>query len=93
MRKPKEKRAKKTEGKAVGIVELIVAHLKARDLGRIWYGRADRALEDIAKRLKPGKEVVLPNGDKAVLKDNFADTNKVFRHHGIARFEIDVTEH
>ena len=72
--------------------EKIVALLRARELGKKHYGRADRLLDALLKELIPGQEIALPGGKKAVLKDNFEKANKVFRAHGIARYELEVED-
>jgi hypothetical protein len=65
---------------------------RALDAGRSSYRRADELLKQMREAgLKPGDEVVLnAAGDKARLKDNFTDTDKVFRSHGISRFELEL---
>lgn len=84
--------AKKKHGGTPDVAALIVAHLRAREIGRRHYAKSDRLLEAIVKKISRGKEIPLPGGKKAVLKDNFADANKVFRSHGIARYELEVIE-
>ncbi|HZP33950.1 MAG TPA: hypothetical protein VFB23_11380 [Candidatus Acidoferrales bacterium] len=78
--------------KTVDLVEKARQCLRARELGSKHYKRADRLLDEIRKELDPGGEIPLAGGKKAVLKDNFQNTNKVFRSHGISRFELEVVE-
>lgn len=66
--------------------------LKARELGRNNYAKADRLLKEMrAAGLKPNDELVInAKGDRVVLKDNYEGQDKVFRSHGIARFELEL---
>ena len=67
----------------------VRAYLRARDRGKTWYAKADLALDSILATMRPGDEVQV--GDKKyVLVDLFADRNKVFRAHGIGRYELQV---
>jgi len=68
------------------------AHLRSKALARKHYERADRLLAEILPDLKKGAEIPLAGGKRAKLKDNFADANKVFRSHGIARYELEIIE-
>jgi hypothetical protein len=68
------------------------AHLRAKVLGQKHYKRADRLLEELLPELKKGAEIPLPGGKKAKLKDNFSTTNRVYRTHGIARYELEIIE-
>jgi hypothetical protein len=67
---------------------------KARELGRNNYAKSDRLLAEMRTAgLKPGDEIVInAAGDKAVLKDLYANTDKVFRSHGIGRFELELVK-
>lgn len=78
--------------KPLEIADKVSKHLRARELGKKHYGRADRLLQEIRKELKPGEEIPLPGGKKAVLVDLYADKDKVFRAHGISRFEFEVVD-
>jgi hypothetical protein len=70
------------------------AYLRARDAGKNGYAQADRIFSEIrANGMKPGDEVVInAAGDKVVLKDLYATADKVFRAHGIGRFELDLVK-
>jgi hypothetical protein len=78
--------------KKAGLAKKIQQHLKAREAGKANYQEAEELLEALAKGMKAGQEVKLPGGRKAILRDNFAERNKVYRAHGISRFEIEVVE-
>lgn len=71
---------------------LVVKHQREIALGRKHYAKADVLLAAICKERAPGEEIDLPSGKKAFVKDNFASANKVWRSHGIARFEIEVKD-
>jgi hypothetical protein len=66
--------------------------LKAREVGRSNYACADRLLGEMrAEGLRPGDEIVINSaGDRAVLKDLYANVDKVFRSHGIGRYELEL---
>jgi hypothetical protein len=70
----------------------IAKHARARALGKRHYERADRLLDTLIKELPVGEAVPLPGGKKAVLKDLFAEKTKVFRAHGIGRYEVEISE-
>jgi len=65
-------------------------HFKAREDGKDGYARADRLLKEMrAAGLKPGDEITIDAaGNKARLDDLYAGSDKVFRAHGIGRFEL-----
>jgi hypothetical protein len=66
--------------------------LKAREIGRSNYACADRLLSELrAEGLRPGDEIVInAAGDRVVLKDLYASADKVFRSHGIGRYELEL---
>jgi len=68
--------------------ELAARHLRAREAGKRAYRRAELALDEIVKRAKVGQEIELGSGKKVALKDLYAEENKVYRAHGIARYEL-----
>jgi hypothetical protein len=72
--------------------ELVTDHLRARELGRRHYAKSDRLLNEIRKLVPVGEEIEISGGKKAMIKDNFASQDKVFRSHGIARYELDVKD-
>ena len=43
-------------------------------------------------KLRAGRLVPYRDGRQMQIKDNFAETNKVYRAHGISRFEIEVLD-
>jgi hypothetical protein len=63
---------------------------RARDEGKDAYARADRLLREMRQAgLKPGDAVPInAAGDRVRLQDLYADSDKVFRAHGIGRFEL-----
>lgn len=81
-------KSKKTES----LEERIAKHKRALELGKKHYGRADRLLESILPEMPVGERVPLPGGKSAKLVDLFAEKNKVFRAHGIGRYELQVSE-
>jgi hypothetical protein len=56
------------------------------------YTKSDPILDELVERLRNGALVPLTDRKFARLRDNFADRNKVYRAHGISRFEIEVFE-
>lgn len=75
-----------------GRAALAKAVLRHRDRGRAEYERSDRALTELLSKVKPGKPFALGDGRQAQIVDLFAEKLKVFRSHGIARFELQVVE-
>ena len=84
--------AEKKTKSALSLAELVGKHLRARESGKRAYKRAERLLDEIVQRGKSGEEIPLAGGKKAMIKDLYLTTNKVFRAHGIGRYEIEVTE-
>ncbi len=80
--------AKAQKAATFDVAVAIGQHQRAIELGRKHYKKADRLMDMICEHAKVGEEIPLPGGKKAVLKDNFKDVNKVFRAHGINRFEL-----
>lgn len=81
-----------TKKKAKSIAGKARRFFKAIEAGRDNYKRADRLLQEMrAAGLKPGESVVLnAAGDRVRLVDNYAESDKVFRSHGINRFELAI---
>lgn len=66
-------------------------HFRHLELGKEQYAAAAALLVRIREDLKPGQEIPLnAAGDKVVLDDLYANTDKVFRAHGIGRYELRV---
>jgi hypothetical protein len=78
--------------KASSLGVKAATHLRLRERAKKLYKQADALLDDIIQQARPGDEIELPDGDKAVLKDLYLTTNKVFRAHGIGRYELEVVE-
>lgn len=72
----------------ITLADKMRAHLRARELGKRHYERADRLLEEILCEVDCGRHVKLGDNKVAVVVDNFAEKNKVYRAHGIARYEV-----
>lgn len=68
--------------------------LKARERGKQEYGRATTLLKQMrADGLKPNDEILInAKGDKVVLLDLYEKDDKVFRAHGIDRYELKLLE-
>jgi hypothetical protein len=69
--------------------------LTLRRQGAARYDEADQLLNGLLTKrpkLRAGRLVPYKDGRKMQIKDNFADKNKVYRAHGISRFEIEVTD-
>lgn len=84
--------AKAKKARSLDVAQAITDYRRARAIGHRYYDRADRLLDLIVQNVKVGEQIPLPRGKIAVLKDNFANANKVFRSHGIPRYELEVTE-
>jgi hypothetical protein len=67
--------------------------LRARELGRRQYAKADRLLDSVAAEMKPGDEVEIgAGGKKAILVDEFAEKTVVFRPSGFRRYSLKVVD-
>jgi hypothetical protein len=76
----------------IELPDLITRYERARTLGRKHYQRADRLLDVIRKTMKPGQNVQLPGNRIATLTDLYATSAKVFRAHGVSRYELQITD-
>ena len=72
------------------LADKIKRCVRARELGKKHYTRHRDLLEQIAHEIEPGSEVMLGDGTKATLKDQFADKMTVFRPLGVSRYELEV---
>lgn len=64
-------------------------HFRHLEQGKEHYQAAATLLRKIREELQPGQEIPLnAAGDKVVLDDLYAESDKVFRAHGIGRFEL-----
>jgi hypothetical protein len=70
----------------------IERHLKLRKQGSAKYDRSDQVLKKLKGILPVGELVPYKDGRFVRLKDNFADKDKVYRNHGISRFEVEVLD-
>jgi hypothetical protein len=79
-----------TKKTSKGLATKARRHLKARADGSACYSRADRLLREMREAgMKPGDAVTInAKGERVVLLDLYADSDKVFRSHGIGRFEL-----
>ena len=68
--------------------QMALKHLRALEAGKRAYQRAERLLDKILERAKVGESFALPDGDEAIVKDLYAETNRVYRAHGITRYEV-----
>jgi hypothetical protein len=68
--------------------------LRHRDRGKEQYAAADKLLRQMRDAgMKPGDTITInAGGDQVLLEDLYADTDKVFRAHGIGRFELSVVD-
>lgn len=74
------------------VARIARKYLRVRDAGKTNYSIADQLFDQIlALGMKDGDEVVINSGgDRVRMKDLYADRNKVFRSHGIGRFELEL---
>lgn len=72
------------------LAKQILAYTRARGIAKGAYVRADLLLDHIVKVLPVNQEFELPSGKVAILRDQFASKNKVFRSHGIHRYELEL---
>lgn len=82
------KQSKKKMRKKRRVASLAKEYLRALEAGKMQYKKAERALDEIVRRVKCGTEISLGRGKKVVLRDLYLETNRVYRAHGISRFEL-----
>jgi hypothetical protein len=86
----KRKTLKDTSGPQSGLAQKIQAYLTERELGKAHYMRADEVLEAIVKIAPLDQAIPLSETESAEVVDLFKESLKVFRAHGISRYEIKV---
>jgi diphthamide biosynthesis methyltransferase len=70
--------------------KLVELYLDLRAEAKKKYIQADEILDQILETHEfKGQNIILPDGRLAVLQDNYSDRNKVFRSHGMNRFDIE----
>ena len=74
------------------LAEKVKQYLRSRAIGKKCYARADRLLEEIAAVCRPGGEILLNAGRKAVLVDPFETKFVAFRPLGFRRYELVIIE-
>lgn len=86
----KAERAKtETEKGRLELAKLFHAYQVERELGQTHYKRSDEIMERILKAAPLQTVIDIGNGYTAELVDNFAEGKlKVFRAHGISRYEV-----
>ncbi len=77
-------------GRMKSIHDQVTRILRARELGKRHYARADALLNELLTRMEPGAKVELP-GKVVELVDNFAQKNVAFKPCGINRFDLKVS--
>ncbi len=67
--------------------------LRSLEKGKAFYQAADAAMHELlALGVQPGSKIRVGRGKDVEVVDNFAEKNKVFRAHGIARIELKPVE-
>lgn len=74
------------------LAKLIREMLAERDAGSRHYREAERLLDVIAAKMQVGDQIDLGGGRVAVMVDNFATKNKVWKSVGVARLELEITD-
>ena len=70
-------------GKPAGLARKVNRYLRVQAKIKEQYAILDEVFDEILPHMKPGDVV-----GKGILVDNFADRQKVFRAHGISRYEL-----
>ncbi len=78
--------------KQAELARKVAKHLRLKEAGKKKYKEAEALLDEIVELAKPGQEVKLAGGRIARVKDLYLETNKVYRAHGIGRYEVEVSE-
>jgi hypothetical protein len=71
---------------------LVTRHLMALDAGKRGYAEADTLLDELLAGNLVDPEIKLPDGRTAVIVDQFAVKNKIWKPCGVARYKLDVRE-
>jgi hypothetical protein len=74
--------------KSETLSDKVKRYFRVQDSIKRGYKRSDKLLSELLTEMEPGQAVPLNEFEDAVLEDNFKTENKVFRAHGISRFEI-----
>lgn len=72
--------------------DLVRQRMAALDQGKAGYARADALFDQIRDAVSVGESIDLGNGQTAVVVDQFATKNKVWKPCGVSRFDIEVTQ-
>jgi hypothetical protein len=79
--------------KAPDLGEIAVKHFRARELAKRHYGRADQYLEQLrAAGAQINVPIEMPGGKVARLVDLYEGKTKVYRAHGICRYELTIED-
>lgn len=71
----------------------VRAYFHAKSAGIRGYQRADRLLQEIARRSKPGKEIRLDHrGRKAILRDRFSEKDLIWTPCAARRWDLEIIE-
>lgn len=83
-----------TTGKAKRFAGKARRIFRARERGSAQYAIGDRILRQMRDAgMKHGDVVTInTDGDQAELVDNYAESDKVFRAHGISRYELKLLD-
>jgi hypothetical protein len=81
---------KTAESQTTELATKILRYLTERTLGKAHYEHADELLKEIMKVAPLDKAIPLNDTESAEVVDLFKESLKVFRAHGISRYEIKV---
>lgn len=79
---------KKADPQAPSLAGLVVDYFRSYETAIVHFKEADAFLDRIVKA--GASTIVLEDGRVATVIDRFGDRNKVFRPHGLHRYEIKV---
>lgn len=78
----------KTRKSAESLADKVKRYFRVQDSIKRSYKRSDKLLAELLLEMQPGEAVPFSEFEKVVLEDNFKNDNKVYRAHGISRFEL-----
>lgn len=70
------------------LLSKVLRYFRVKDSISRGYKRLDKLEEQLLSEMSTGDAVPLNEFEKAVMVDNFDRQNKVYRAHGISRFEL-----
>lgn len=89
---PKRAKTSRSTRAPAKLVALIRAQRQKLAVGAKYYNAANELLDQLIAVWRPDRPVPIGNGQTAVLVDQFADTNKIFKPQACVRYVLEVRD-